>query len=115
VVQLQRLLIALSRWFSKLAKQPQVEYNETSQLNTSGAFVNQTLASLEIYTDEMYNEEEDFMLTIQYACGCGYPVFRLSEEYGFACTHCDSICEIAECEDCKALFAVDFGDPNANI
>lgn len=112
---MQKLLIALSRWFSKLAKQPQIEYNETPQLSRSGAFVNQTLASLEIYTDELYNEEDDFTITIQYACGCTSPVYRLGEEYGFGCKHCDSVCTIKSCADCNNLFSVDFGDPDANL
>lgn len=113
---MQRLLIALSSWFSKLAKQPQVEYNEYPKQIPSGAFVNQTYASLEVYTDEIFHEEEELHLTIQYVCACGQPVYRLlTKDFGFACEHCDSICVAGDCPKCKNLFSVDFGDPNANL
>lgn len=84
--------------------------------NPAGFFLNQTKTPLEYYIDSIYDDESEFQFNVQYVCACGLPVFRsLSDEYGFGCDHCDSICTKENCVNCKVLNSVDFGDPNAGI
>lgn len=92
------------------------EFNLALGGQQRGAFTNQTEAPLEYYIEQMYDEEQNFYFRVQYTCACGEPVFRLlSDNYGFACDHCDSVCTDEICTICHNLMSVDFGDPNANL
>lgn len=116
---MQRLLTSLSNFLDRFIKKPEpvveiVEFNLGG--NPDGAFVNQTKAPLEYYTETMLDEEDNFYIRVQYVCACGEPVFKLlTEGYGFGCDHCDSVCAVENCPNCYNLNSVDFGDPNANL
>jgi hypothetical protein len=118
--KLQRLLISLSNFIDRFIKKPEPEVKE-EEFNLGGKpvgfFMNQVKAPLEYYVDSIFDEEADYYIRVQYMCACGEPVFRsLSNDFGFGCDHCDSICQGEEtCEECYNLFSVDFGDPNASI
>lgn len=93
---------------------PEFEFEDSSSGNPRGAFLNQVHNPLELYIDILHNEEEDFDIRVQYMCACGLPVYKLLiEDYGFGCSHCDSLCHIPFCEICDNLAKVDFGAPDA--
>lgn len=116
---MQRLLISLSNFIDRFIKKPEPEVKEEEFNlggNPVGAFVNQTKTPLEYYVDSILDEEMNYYLKVQYMCACGEPVFRLlSDDYGFGCDHCDSLCTETLCQYCHNLMSVDFGDPNAQI
>lgn len=118
--QLQRLLISLSNFIDRFIKKPEPEVKE-EEFNLGGKpvgfFMNQVKTPLAYYVESIFDEQENYYLRVQYMCACGAPVFAsLSDEYGFGCDHCDSVCGAEEtCEECYNLFSVDFGDPNAKI
>ena len=117
--QLQRLLISLSNFIDKLIKKPEPVI-DISEFNLGGspdgAFVNQTKAPLEYYLEELFDEDDDFFIRVQFVCACGEPVFRLlTDDYGFGCDHCDSLCKKEDCTSCYNLNSVDYGDPNADL
>ncbi len=69
---------------------------------------------MEFYVDTIHDEENDVHFKIQYSCMCGLMVFRLkADDYGFACEHCDSVCEAKELEEpckwCANLFTAEEG------
>jgi len=117
--QLQRLLTSLSNFIGRFIKKPEPEAPAPKQNlggNPEGVFVNQTKAPLEYYSEELYDEEDDFYIRVSFVCACGEPVFRLmAEDYGFGCEHCDSVCRKHDCKNCYNLNSVDYGDPNANL
>jgi hypothetical protein len=39
---------------------------------------------------------------IEYLCSCGLPVVRM-RDMSFACVHCDSVCKIPNCFECREL------------
>lgn len=117
--QLQRLLISLSNFIDRFIRKPEpvvdiTEFNLGGR--AEGAFVNQTKAPLEYYHEELFDEEDDFYIRVQFICACGEPVFKLlKDDYGFGCDHCDSVCRKPDCKSCYNLNSVDYGDPNANL
>lgn len=114
---MQRLLISLFNLLDRLIKKPEPEVEEAEFNlggNPEGAFVNQTKAPLEYYVEQVFDEEDDFYIRVQYVCACGEPVFRLrTDGSGFACDHCDSVCRTTDCANCYNLNSVDFGAPDA--
>lgn len=114
---MQKLLISLSNFLDRFIKKPQPDVKEEEFSlggNPDGFFLNQTKAPLEYYIDTIIDEEEGVYVRVQYMCACGLPVFRsLSDDFGFGCDHCDSVCNLPGCINCKVLNSVDFGDPNA--
>ena len=119
IKQLQRLLLSLSNFIDRFIKKPEpvveeVEFNLGG--NPDGAFTNQTKAPLEYYIESVFDEEDDFYIRVQFVCACGEPVFKLlTDNFGFGCDHCDSLCSIPDCKSCYNLNSVDFGDPSAQL
>jgi hypothetical protein len=82
----------------------------------AGVFFSKKGIPLEVYVDTIHDEEADIDFRIQYMCSCGLPVYRLVEnEYGFGCLHCDSTCQVKDCDDCKYLYAADLGEEDADL
>jgi hypothetical protein len=77
---------------------------------TIGAFLNQDDAMLMVRSDSIYVEDGDITMNIQYLCSCGLPVYELlGKDLEFGCRHCDTVCQVKGCEQCKTLMSVDYG------
>lgn len=103
----------ITNLFSRFKKKPQEQAAEApTGFSKQGAFMNQEEDEISIYYDHVHDEETGVHFSIQYACLCGLLVYALkSDEYGFACEHCDSVCHNKEPEDsckwCENLFTAE--------
>lgn len=84
--------------------------------NQKGALANHAGAPLELYIEQWVEQHDGLLFTtnFRYTCACEQPDFKLmTKDFGYACNHCDSICELDEkkCKSCKMLNSVDFGAP----
>ncbi len=106
--QLKRLITVLSSLFKK--KKVVLEVVPVRKPN--GLFTGHSDTHLIFYTDIIHDEDSGVELTIQYICACGNPVYRITDDFGFGCEHCDSVCGLdtpeTPCERCRELFSVDF-------
>ena len=105
---MRKLLTSL---FRRKKKQ---ELQVTPVRKPQGLFAGHPDSHLIFYTDVIYDEDIDMELTIQYVCACGDAVYRITDDFGFGCEHCDSVCLLdtpeTPCDRCRELFSVDFGE-----
>ena len=112
---MKKLLPGLSNLFKK---KPQKE-EPLLTLNKRGPFLNFEEEDMLTYTEYVEDENGETQFCIQYACACGLIVFKLKvDDYGFACEHCDSVCETEDIEEpckwCVNLFTSE-GKDNAGL
>lgn len=74
-----------------------------------GLFSTQHADEIEAYIKQFYSQEMDMTLNINYVCCCGTQVYFTNSDDYFGCLHCDSVCNVRECEFCEALNSIDLG------
>lgn len=81
----------------------------------AGPFYDLPPEALSYMTTVMYDEEEDMEMRVKYICSCDEYVYQMGVVGSFACIHCDSVCQLKDCEVCYELRSKDLWEDDANL
>ena len=103
-------LRALHAVLSKFKKKQKKSDGFVAVDYSRGLFSAQQPAEIETYIKQFYSEEMDMTLNINYVCCCGTQVYFTKSDDYFGCLHCDSVCNVRNCEFCEVLNSIDLGE-----
>ena len=114
--QLRRLLIGLYNWIgATLIKGELKRINKKPFEYPAGPFQGLGPESIFHMTTTVYDDEEDIEIRAKYICSCDEYVFQMGVEGSFACIHCDSVCQLQNCDVCFELNTKDLWENDANL
>lgn len=78
-------------------------WNEQLGSYPPGPFYGQTSFAIDYLKTKTYDDELDLDIDVYYTCACDELIYKMGASNGYACIHCDSICEQENCSVCQAL------------
>ena len=113
---MRRLLIGLYNSFVLMVIRSEIKRRGTLKYKyPAGPFFDLPPEALSYMTNVMYDEEDDMEIRVKYICSCDEYVYQMGVDGSYACIHCDSICQLQDCEVCHELRSKDLWEDDANL
>lgn len=113
---MRRLLTSLYNLFVLMVIRSEIKRRgKVSYKYPAGPFFDLPPEALFYMTNVMYDEEQDIEIRMKYICSCDEYVYQMGAEGSYACIHCDSVCQLQNCEVCHELRSKDLWEDDANL